>query len=103
MRLIQLKYLVDVAETKSITATSQRFYVTRQAVSNSIKQLEEEIGKELLVRKNNDVYLTGAGEEVLAFAQSVIISEEQLLVRLAAQEEAAAEIGRASCRERVLR
>ena len=40
MRLDQLKYLVDIAQTGSITSTSQRFFVTQQAVSKSIKQLE---------------------------------------------------------------
>ena len=44
MRLEQLKCLVDIAQTGSITGTAQRMYATQQAVSKSIKQLEKELG-----------------------------------------------------------
>ena len=47
MRLDQLKYLVDIAQTGSITSTSQRFFVTQQAVSKSIKQLETELDTDI--------------------------------------------------------
>lgn len=82
MRLDQLKYLVDIAQTGSITSTSQRFYVTQQAVSKSIKQLETELDTDILIRTNAGVSFTEAGEEVVAFAQQVLAEEEGLMERL---------------------
>ena len=75
MRLEQLKCLVDVAQTGSISGTAQRLFVTQQAVSKSIRQLEQELGVELLVRTNTGVQLTSMGQKALAFAQSVLDGE----------------------------
>ncbi|MBQ3205000.1 MAG: LysR family transcriptional regulator, partial [Peptococcaceae bacterium] len=58
MRMEQLKYLVDIAETKSMSKTAERMFVSPQAVSQSIKQLETELDTELLVRTNMGVLLT---------------------------------------------
>lgn len=82
MRLDQLKYLVDIAQTGSITSTSQRFFVTQQAVSKSIKQLESELDTDILIRTNAGVSFTTAGEEVVAFAQQVLAEEAALMERL---------------------
>ena len=41
MRMEQLKYLVDIAETKSMSKTAERMFVSPQAVSQSIKQLSD--------------------------------------------------------------
>lgn len=82
MRLDQLKYLVDIAQTGSITSTSQRFFVTQQAVSKSIKQLESELDTDILIRTNAGVSFTTAGEEVVAFAQQVLAEEAALMDRL---------------------
>lgn len=78
MRLEQLKCLVDVAQTGSISGTAQRLFVTQQAVSKSIRQLEQELGVELLVRTNTGVQLTSMGQKALAFAQSVLDGEQTL-------------------------
>ncbi|MBO5114557.1 MAG: LysR family transcriptional regulator, partial [Peptococcaceae bacterium] len=61
MRMEQLKYLVDVAETKSMTKTAERLFVTPQAVSKNIKQLEMELDTTLLVRTSAVVEFTHLG------------------------------------------
>lgn len=77
MRLEQLKYLLDIVQTHSITATAQRFFVTQQAVSSSLKQLENEMGAILLERKSSGVTLTKQGEMAVAFAQRTLNDFEQ--------------------------
>lgn len=72
MRLEQLKYLVDVAQTHSITNTAQHFFITQQAISSSLKQLEEEFCATLLNRHSFGVTLTEQGKVVVDFAQRVI-------------------------------
>lgn len=72
MRLEQLEYLADIAQTNSITITAQRFFVTQQTVSNNIKQLEEEVGTILLERNPHGVTLTQQGKLLSAFANRMM-------------------------------
>ena len=72
MRLEQLEYLADIAKTNSITITAQRFFVTQQAVSNNIRQLEDEVGATLLERNPHGVTLTQQGKLLTAFANRML-------------------------------
>jgi len=78
MRLEQLKCLADIAQTGSISSTAQRLFITQQAVSKSIKQLEKELGVEILLRSNAGVSITEIGQEVVVFAQQVLAEEASL-------------------------
>ena len=82
MRLEQLKCLLDIAHTGSITNTAQRLFISQQAVSKSIKQLERELGLELLIRTKTGVTLTDAGEEVVRYAENMLLEGEKLLARV---------------------
>ena len=82
MRLEQLKCLLDIAHTGSITNTAQRLFISQQAVSKSIKQLERELGLELLIRTKTGVTLTNAGEEVVRYAENMLNEGEKLLARV---------------------
>ncbi len=44
MTLQQLMYAITTADEKSINKTAQRFYVSQPAISDAIKDLEDEIG-----------------------------------------------------------
>lgn len=82
MRLEQLKCLLDISYTGSITNTAQRLYISQQAVSKSIKQLEKELGLELLIRTKTGVMLTEAGEEVVRYAENMLNESEKLRTRV---------------------
>lgn len=69
MQINQLEYLVDLSKTYSITNTAKRFYITQQAVSNSIKSLELELGVQLLNRSKKGVTFTPEGNLVLKYAK----------------------------------
>ena len=43
------EYAITTADEKSINKTSQRFYVSQPAISDAIKDLEEEIGITIMV------------------------------------------------------
>lgn len=62
MRLDQLRYLRDINQTNSISKTASRFFVSPQALSKSMQQLEAEIGATVLVRSPFGVTLTPQGE-----------------------------------------
>ncbi len=77
MRIEQLRCIVDIAETGSITATAQRQFVTQQAVSKTIKQLEKELNATLLIRTRTGVSFTEIGKELVTFAQKVLAEEAE--------------------------
>lgn len=85
MRLEQLKYLVDIAETGSITATADRFFLTQQAVSKNIKHLEQEYGIEMLWRTGNAVTFTDAGLLFVEYARNVLAEDEAVRQKIREQ------------------
>jgi DNA-binding transcriptional LysR family regulator len=63
--LRQLRTFVAVAEELSFTRAAERLFVGQQAVSKSVRQLERELGVELVERTTHDVRLTAAGTALL--------------------------------------
>lgn len=78
MQFKQLQYLLGLKEYKSITKTAEAFYISHQAISKSIKTLENELSCELLDRSVKGVKLTPAGERVAKFAENVIKEKKTL-------------------------
>lgn len=65
MKLEQLRYLRDIEQTKSISKTGSHFYISPQALSKNMQQLESEVGVTLLVRSPFGVTLTDDGKRFL--------------------------------------
>lgn len=61
MELRQLRYFLSVADSRSFVNAANSLFISRQAVSKSISQLEEELGMELFVRDSSGAYLTPTG------------------------------------------
>jgi DNA-binding transcriptional LysR family regulator len=61
-----LAVFVLIAEERSFRAAADRLGVTRSAVSQTIRRLEESLGIELVQRTTRSVSLTEAGERLLA-------------------------------------
>jgi DNA-binding transcriptional LysR family regulator len=76
LRLI--RYFVAVAETGNVTRAAERLHISQPSLSAAIKQLEVQLGVELLAREGRRVTITPAGEmlmrrgrDLLAEAQAV--------------------------------
>lgn len=82
MRMEQLKYLAEIAKTGTISGAAKNLYVSQQAVSSSMKQLEEELGVELLVRGTSGVTFTAIGHEVTEFAKQTMQQHNLLMNRI---------------------
>lgn len=61
MELRQLKYFLAVADSRSFVSAASTLYVSRQAVSKAVGQLEAELGVELFTRDSTGAFLTPAG------------------------------------------
>ncbi|MBR5318299.1 MAG: LysR family transcriptional regulator [Peptococcaceae bacterium] len=79
MRFEQLRCLIEIAKTGTITGAAQNLFMTQQAVSVSIRQLEEEIGLPLMVRTKTGVQLTEAGAEASRFAYHLLKEKDDFL------------------------
>ena len=53
-----------VAKCGSLTKAAEELYISQPAISNSIKELEKELGLDLFIRKNKGVELTVFGQQL---------------------------------------
>jgi DNA-binding transcriptional LysR family regulator len=74
--LRQLRTFVAVAEELSFTRAADRLFVGQQAVSKSVRQLERELGVELVERTTHDVRLTAAGTALLEAGRPALAAAE---------------------------
>lgn len=72
MKLHQLQALVAVAEHGGIRAAARALPLTQAALTKALRQLEEDHGVALFVRKASGVQLTEAGQRLLARARLVL-------------------------------
>lgn len=72
MELRQLEYFVAVAEEESFTKAAARLYVAQPGVSAQIRNLEQELGQQLLDRSGRTVRLTEVGAAVLSYARRAL-------------------------------
>jgi DNA-binding transcriptional LysR family regulator len=88
----QLRYFVAVAEEGNLTAAARRLHVSQPPITRQIRQLEEELRVELLVRSSKGVLLTEAGKLFFTEAKRLLnISHAAIEKSRAAQ---AGEVGR---------
>jgi len=62
VKLLQLKYFVEVCNHGSLSLASKVLYVTQPTLSAAITTLEKEYGLQLFERKNNALIITEEGE-----------------------------------------
>ena len=80
MELRVLKYFLAVAREQNITNASEILHITQPTLSRQLKELEDELGIQLLIRGNKSVSLTEDGmlfrkraEEIVELADKTII------------------------------
>src|SRR6202451_341425 len=77
MELRHLRYFVAVTETKNLTlAATTKLHTSQPSLSRQIRDLEEEIGAQLLTRKARGIDLTPAGRAFLDHARSALSQVE---------------------------
>jgi LysR family hca operon transcriptional activator len=77
MELRHLRYFVAVAEAGSLTVAAQHnLHTSQPSLSRQIRDLEDEVGAQLLARLARGIELTPAGQAFLDHARSVLSQVE---------------------------
>ncbi|MEV0032498.1 LysR family transcriptional regulator [Nocardia sp. NPDC050793] len=84
MELRTLRYFVAVAEDLHFGRAAARLHMTQPPLSRAIRQLETELGCELLQRSPNGVTLTPAGESLYEDARALLAQADRARVRAVA-------------------
>jgi DNA-binding transcriptional LysR family regulator len=72
--LKQFKYFIEIVEAGSYSRAAEKLYVAQSALSRQIKELEDELQTQLLMRDSRHIELTPAGQ--LFFERGKRILEE---------------------------
>ena len=77
--LRQLRYFASLARHRHFGRAAESCRVTQPALSMQIKELEEEIGVELVERRTGEIALTATGTEVARRAERILASAQNLV------------------------
>lgn len=78
MNITKLKYILELASSKSMREAAARLFVSQPALSAGIKEIEEETGIILFERNNKGISLTDAGREFITYAKKAVAQYEIL-------------------------
>ena len=72
MEFLQLRYFECVAHYNSVSKAAEKLHISQPALSNSLKRMEAELGRELFERSNKKMTLTEFGSYYLTVAQRIL-------------------------------
>ena len=78
MTLQQLRYVVTIADCGSMNEAAKQLFLSQPSLSETVKELENEIGIDIFLRSNRGIVITPEGEEFLGYARQVIEQYELL-------------------------
>lgn len=79
LSLRQLRIFVSVAHTGNLGRTADALYLTRGAVSQAIKTLEEQLGVALFERRAQRLVLNTQGRQLLPMAEELLAREQGVM------------------------
>ena len=72
MTLQQLRYVIKVAETGTITEAASQLYLSQPSLTNAIRELEKEMDLVIFQRTNKGIRPSREGEVFLGYARQVV-------------------------------
>lgn len=82
MNLVQLERIVMVAKAGSFSDVAQKLYISQPALSQTIANVEEEVGAVIFDRSVQPIMLTPEGEVFLRAAQEILRTNQLMLQEL---------------------
>ena len=71
MTLQQLKYALTITDCGSMNEAAKQLFISQPSLSETMKELETEIGFDIFLRSNRGIVITPEGEEFLGYARQV--------------------------------
>jgi len=78
MTLQQLRYFIETVKHGSINKAAENLFISQPSLSIALKELEAEIGLDLLIRTPRGITLTVDGAEFLGYARQVVEQHDLL-------------------------
>jgi LysR family transcriptional regulator, hydrogen peroxide-inducible genes activator len=79
MTLIELRYLVAVAETRHFGRAADRFKVSQSTLSMAVRKLEQSLGVPLFERSKSGMCATGLGAQIIVQAQRALAQADSII------------------------
>ena len=79
MTIQNLRYIVEIASTRSFSQAARNLFISQSALSASVKDAEQELGIVIFQRSNRGVSLTPAGEDCLKYCKEIVERADYLL------------------------
>ena len=83
-----LRYFLAVAREQSISAAAQALHLTQPTLSRQLRELEEELGKQLMVRGSRRIELTEDGMLLRKRAEEIMELVSRTQAELSSPDEA---------------
>ena len=81
MTLQQLSYAIAISEAGSLNKASEVLYVSQPSLTESLKELEKELGITIFIRSGRGVTLTPEGSDFILYARQVVNDYTELVER----------------------
>lgn len=82
MNMKHIQYVLTVLREGSITGASKKLYVSQPALSQTIKQIEQDLGAPIFDRSTDPISLTYAGQKYVDAAQKMLDIERNLRTQI---------------------
>lgn len=84
MTIQQLEYFLEAARTLNFTKAAETFFISQSAMTQQMKNLEEELQVTLFARNNRKISLTEAGALFVTEARSLVTHTKEAIDRVQA-------------------
>lgn len=78
MTLVQLEYLLAVAEHGNFTLAAEKSHLTQPTLSMQIQKLEEQLGVKIFNRNTKPITTTTVGEKIVAQAKLILAEAQRM-------------------------
>ncbi|RJF96981.1 LysR family transcriptional regulator [Noviherbaspirillum cavernae] len=82
MDIRSLRYFVETVRLGSFTQAAEALHVTQSTISKMVRQLENEVGSQLLIRNGRKLALTDTGRIVFERGQEMLATMRQLTLEV---------------------
>lgn len=79
MNLKELRYIITIADERSITKASQKLFISQPSLSQFVSDYEKGLGFSIFNRNRTGIEPTEAGKEFISMARAVVYSYDQTI------------------------